>query len=65
MFKNEYHQFQMFFSTIDINILSNFEKKGCKFDNKKRCLRKKIILDCFEHAKGLLKNHQFALIFEH
>jgi hypothetical protein len=46
-------------------IIINFEKEWCTFDKEKECWEEKTHFhSCFEHAKGILKHHQFALSFE-
>jgi hypothetical protein len=53
------------FTIINVKTFFNFEKEWCTFDEEKGCLKKKPSCDnCFKHAKGLLKHHQFASSFE-
>jgi hypothetical protein len=61
-FLNEIYQFQVF---LFFKTLFNFEKEWCTFDMEKKGIRTKPSCDCcLEHAKGLLKHHQFASSFE-
>jgi hypothetical protein len=43
----------------------NFEKEWCTFNKENGCFSKNSSYDsCFEHAKWLLKHHQFPTSFE-
>jgi hypothetical protein len=57
---------QMFFkNNYQWYILFNFEKEWYTFDFKKKNIWKKnYCFNCFEHAKELLKHHQFVRSFE-
>ncbi len=59
-----FSNFKLFLIIINVKILFNFEKEWCTFDKEKNVWKKNHCLNCFEHAKGLLKHHQFASSFE-
>jgi hypothetical protein len=49
-----------------LNPWASFERNGAHSIQKKNAWKQQnIIHTCFEHAKGLLKHHQFASSFEH
>jgi hypothetical protein len=53
------------FIIINVKTLFNFEKEWCTFDKEKRYFKKIPSYDsCLEHAKGLLKHHQFTTSFD-
>ncbi len=67
MFKNEIYQFQVLLP-LELSMLrpsSILRRNAAHLMRKKDVLKKKPSFDnCFKHAKGLLKHHQFASSFE-